>query len=292
MAVITRHLIIAIMNKPMKTFLLAMLILLSSNLAFSQSIKLMTYNIRLNLESDGANAWANRKQQVCGLLRFHEADIIGLQEVLYGQLTDISLQLPGFDQIGVGREDGKAEGEYSPIFYNSRKYQLKSHGWFWLSETPTFPSMGWDAAYKRICTYVQLEDYDKRKSFWVFNTHLDHVGEEARLNSVRLIMYQINELNLRNEPVILMGDFNLTPDSKPVERLESVFYDSKKVSEQTPYGPEGTFNGFDFNSELKDRIDYIFVKGKLAVKKYGVLTDSFGQRYPSDHLPVLVEVEF
>ena len=269
-----------------------MVILVSANMAVSQSTKLMTYNIRLNTESDGINAWPNRKQQLSGLLRFHEADIIGLQEALYDQVTDISLQLPGFDHIGVGREDGKAEGEYSPIFYNSRKYQLKNHGWFWLSETPTYPSLGWDAACKRICTYALFEDYAKRKTFWVFNTHLDHVGEEARLNSVRLIILKIMELNPKNEPVILMGDFNLTPEAKPIERIESAFYDSKKVSEQEPYGPEGTFNGFDFNDELKNRIDYIFVKGKVAVKKYGVLSDSFEQRYPSDHLPVLVEVEF
>ena len=269
-----------------------MVILLSANMAVSQSTKLMTYNIRLNTEADGINAWPNRKQQVTGLILFHEADIIGLQEALYDQVTDISLQLPGFDHIGVGREDGKAEGEYSPIFYNSRKYQLKNHGWFWLSETPSYPSLGWDAAFKRICTYALFEDYAKRKTFWVFNTHLDHVGEEARLNSVRLIILKIMELNPKNEPVVLMGDFNMTPEAKPIDRIESAFYDSKKVSEQESYGPEGTFNGFDFNAELKKRIDYIFVKGKVAVKKYGVLSDSFEQRYPSDHLPVLVEVEF
>ncbi|WP_159520012.1 endonuclease/exonuclease/phosphatase family protein [Sunxiuqinia indica] len=269
----------------------AMLLLTILNSAFSQTAKVVTYNIRYNNEGDGINAWPNRKFQVTDLLRFHEADIIGLQEALYGQVTDISLQMPGFDQVGVGRDDGKAAGEYSPIFYDSRKYQLKDHGWFWLSETPTYPSLGWDAACKRICTYALLENYDKRKSVWVFNTHFDHVGEVAQFNSVRIILQKIDRLNEKNYPVILMGDLNLTPNQKPIKIIETEFFDSKKVSEQAPYGPEGTFNGFDFNSELKRRIDYIFVKGKLDVKKYGVLTDSYEQRYPSDHLPVLIEVE-
>ena len=269
-----------------------MMLLSTISTAFSQTAKVITYNIRYNNAGDGINAWPNRKYQVTDLLRFHEADIIGLQEALYDQVTDISLQMPGFDQIGVGRDDGKAAGEYSPIFYNSRKYQLKDHGWFWLSETPNVPSMGWDAACKRICTYALLEDYDKRKSVWVFNTHFDHVGEEARINSAKLILQKIDSLNTKNDPVILMGDFNLTPDTKPIEQIETKLTDSKKITAQVPYGPEGTFNGFDFNSELKERIDYIFVKGKIGVKKYGVLTDSNDHRYPSDHLPVLVEIEF
>jgi endonuclease/exonuclease/phosphatase family metal-dependent hydrolase len=278
----------------MKITSLLMMILLTTatSTAFSQTAKVVTYNIRLNTPDDGENAWPNRKHLVTNLLRFHEADIIGMQEVLYDQLTDISLQMPGFDQVGVGRENGKAGGEYSPIFYDSRKYQLKSHGWFWLSETPEKPSMGWDAAFKRICTYALFEDYDKRKNFWVFNTHFDHVGDEARINSARLILQKIDSLNTKDDPVILMGDFNLTPETKPIERIETQFFDSKKVSAQAPYGPEGTYNGFNFNSELKNRIDYIFVKGKLNVQKYGVLTDSYEKRYPSDHLPVLVEIEF
>lgn len=283
-----------LINKHIKrmkiTIFFVMILLTISQTIQAQTANVITYNIRYANEGDGVNAWSKRKIQVTDLLRFHEADIIGLQEALYEQVTDISLQLPGFDQIGVGREDGKARGEYSPIFYNSRKYQLKDHGWFWLSETPNVPSMGWDAACKRICTYALLEDYDKRKSVWVFNTHFDHVGDEARINSAQLILEKIDSLNTRNNPVILMGDFNLTPESAPIARLETQLADSKKVSAQAPYGPEGTYNGFNFNSELKNRIDYIFIKGKIEVMKYGVLTDSYEQRYPSDHLPVLVEV--
>lgn len=273
------------------TILLCLVLLVSYFSSPAQIAKVVTYNIRYNTKDDSINAWPNRKSHVIDLLRFHEADIIGLQEALYNQVSDISLRMPGFDQIGVGRDNGIAAGEYSPIYYNSRKYQLKDQGWFWLSETPDVPSRGWDAACKRICTYVLLEDYDKRHNVWVFNTHLDHVGEVARSNSVQLIMRKIDSVNSKGYPVILMGDFNMTPDAKPIERIETKFFDSKKVSQQAPYGPEGTFNGFDINSDLKRRIDYIFVKGKIGVKKYGVLTDTYNHRYPSDHLPVLVEVE-
>ena len=253
-------------------------------------VRLITYNIRYDNPEDGENAWDKRKDEVIALLKFHKADVFGLQEALYKQVTYIEDQIPSFNRVGVGRDNGRASGEYSPIFYNSRKYQLKNHGWFWLSRTPENPSKGWDAALPRICTYVLLEDYDRHKSFWVFNTHFDHKGEKARLKSARLILNKINELNEKDHPVILMGDFNFTPDSKPYSRIDNVFYDSKLVTIEPAYGPEGTYNGFDFSSPLDQRIDYIFVKGKTSVLKYGVLSDSKDQRYPSDHLPVFVEI--
>lgn len=275
----------------MKTKNLLILLLIGFSTSLNAQItRVMTYNIRYDSKTDTANTWANRKMHVCDLLRFHEPDIFGLQEAFYNQVTDVSLQLPRYDHIGVGQADGRARGEYTPIFYDSRKFQLKDQGWFWLSEMPNIPSRGWDAASNKICTYVLLEDYDKHRSVWVFNTQLDQIGLEAQANSVKLIMQKIDSLNTKKYPVILMGDFNITPDAKPIARLESVYYDCSKVTEQAPYGPEGTYNGFDMDSDLKKRIDYLFVKGRIEVKKYGVLTDTYNHRYPSDHLPVLIEV--
>ena len=266
--------------------------LLSGNISFALEVKVITYNIRYNNPDDGVNAWSNRKGQVVELLRLHKADILGLQEALLGQVNDIAARMPGFDWVGVGRDDGINRGEYSPIFYNSQKYQLKEQGWFWLSETPDIPGKGWDAALPRLCTYILLEDYDTRKNFWVFNTHFDHVGVDARRESARLILRKIRELNRNKLPVILTGDFNLTPDEDPIRVIKRHLNDSKEESEIPPDGPNGTFNGFDFQSPLKDRIDYIFVNKKVAVRKYAVLTDSMEQRYPSDHLPVCVEITF
>ncbi len=254
-------------------------------------IKVMTYNIRYDNPDDRSNAWSHRKDEVVKLLLSYAPDVFGLQEALLGQVNDIASKVPGFDWVGVGREDGMNKGEYAPIFYNSRKFQLKQQGWFWLSETPQIPAKGWDAALPRVCTFVLLEDYETHQNFWVFNTHFDHQGEEARHQSARLILKKITELNEKKLPVFLTGDFNAGPDDNPVRFLSRRMNDSREISALPAEGPVGTFNGFDFNSPLTDRIDYIFVNKEVKVKKYAVLTNSNDQRYPSDHLPVYIEAE-
>ncbi|WP_163707780.1 endonuclease/exonuclease/phosphatase family protein [Mangrovibacterium lignilyticum] len=275
-----------------KSLLVVMLVLLAGTIQ-AVDLKVMTWNIRYNNPDDGENAWPLRKNQVTDLILFHAPDVIGMQEALLGQVNDIASRLPGYDWVGVGRDNGINAGEYSPIFYDSRRFQLKEQGWFWLSETPEIPSKGWDAALPRICTYIKLEEYDGRRNFWVFNTHFDHVGDEARKEAAKLIFDKIKELNDDKLPVILTGDFNLTPDTDPMKWLMRKMHDTRDMSEAEPYGPVGTFNGFDFNSPLQNRIDYIFVNRKVtAVRKYGVLTDSYDQKYPSDHLPVYVELWF
>jgi endonuclease/exonuclease/phosphatase family metal-dependent hydrolase len=191
--------------------------------------------------------------------------------------------------IGVGRDDGKEAGEFSPIFFNTKKFKLVDYGWFWLSETPDKPGWGWDAHFNRICTWVKLKP-KKGSSFLYLNTHLDHQGDVARAGSAKLILKKIDELNTGNLPVILTGDFNLTPDAAPIQYIREHLKDSRTISIEPPYGPEGTFNNFYFNSKLTDRIDYIFVNEKVTVQKYAVLSDSKDNRYPSDHLPVFAKL--
>jgi len=269
--------------------LFTILLLLASFLLKAQEINLITYNIRYNTPNDGINAWPNRSEMVTGLLRFHEADIFGLQEALIGQINDIEKQLPQMKNVGVGRDDGKEAGEFSPIFFNTEKFKLVDSGWFWLSETPEKSGFGWDAHYNRICTWVKLKP-KKGTQFMVFNTHLDHQGDVARAESAKLILKKIVKLNTKNLPVILTGDFNLTPETEPILYIKQHLKDSKEISLVPPYGPDGTFNNFDFNSNLTDRIDYIFVNDKVTVLKYGVLSDSKDIRYPSDHLPVFAKI--
>lgn len=273
----------------------SMFVMLALVLSFSAQavdLKVMTWNIRFNNPDDGENAWPLRRSHVIDLIRFHSPDVFGLQEALLDQVNDIAAYLPGYDWVGVGRNDGINGGEYSPIFYNSKRFQLKQQGWFWLSDTPDGPSTGWDAALPRICTYVLLEEYDTHKNFWVFNTHFDHVGVKAREESAKLILKKIQDFNEDKLPVILTGDLNSEPKDEPVDRILRRMRDTKEATEEPAYGPEGTFNDFDFNSPLDKRIDYIFVNRKLDVRKYGVLTDSYNQHYPSDHLPVYSEVYF
>ena len=275
-----------------KSLLILLAVLIAGSVQ-AIDLKVMTWNIRYNNPDDGENAWPLRKDHVIDLILEHAPDIFGLQEALLGQVNDIASRLPGYDWVGVGRDNGINAGEYSPIFYDSRRFQLKEQGWFWLSETPGVPSKGWDAALPRICTYIKLEEYDSRRNFWVFNTHFDHVGDEARKEAAKLIFDKIKELNEDKLPVVLTGDFNLTPDTDPMKWLMRKMHDTRGMSEVTPYGPEGTFNGFDFNSSPEKRIDYIFVNRKVgAVRKYSVLTDSYDRKYPSDHLPVFVEIWF
>lgn len=257
----------------------------------AQNIRVITYNIRYNNPGDGVNVWPNRSQEVAALLDFHQADIFGLQEALIGQIEDLHNQLPHMKWVGVGRDDGQKAGEFSPLFYNSNKYSDLKHGWFWLSETPEKPGLGWDAACNRLCTWIVLKELKSGTKFMVFNTHFDHMGMKARTESAKLILKKMEELNTEKLPVILTGDFNLTPDQEPVSVITSQLKDSKAISRKAPYGPEGTFNSFKFDAPMKDRIDYVFVNDKIEVLRYGVLTDSKDQRYPSDHQPVLVDLE-
>jgi len=275
----------------MKKIIFLILILAPATL-FSQQINIITFNIRMNTSSDGINAWPNRIEMVTGLLKFHEPDIFGLQEALYNQIEDIQKNLPEYEWFGVGRDDGEKAGEFSPLFFNKTKFILIENGTFWLSPTPEKPSKGWDAALNRIVTWGRFKSKVTGKQFLVFNTHFDHKGVEARKNSASLIRKKIEEMTKdKNLPVILTGDFNLTPDQEPILLIKKYLSDSREVTEQPPYGPVGTFNSFDWNAPMEGRIDYIFVQGEIKVLKYAVITDSKEKRWPSDHLPVFAKVQ-
>ena len=272
--------------------LIGLIIILLPFTLMAQQMNIISFNIRYNNPGDGENAWPNRKEMVTGLLQFHDPDIFGLQEALHDQIKFIDEELPKYDWFGVGRDDGKKEGEFCPVFYRTDKFILLDKGNFWLSETPEKPSLGWDAAIKRIVTWGKFQSKVTGKQFVVFNTHFDHVGVEARKNSAKLIRERIKDMTEGvNLPVIVTGDFNLTPDQEPIQMLKKYFSDSHDITNEPPYGPEGTFSGFDFNADLTRRIDYIFVRGNIEVLEYAALSDSKDQRYPSDHLPVFTRVQ-
>lgn len=276
-----------------KAVFLVLIILMYSCKSEKETYKIMTYNIRYDNPNDGENQWSKRKEFLSNQVRFFQPDIFGIQEGLYNQVTYLDSVFVDYNYIGVGRDDGKTKGEFSAIFYNSKKFKVIENSTFWLSETPNKISVGWDAAMERICTYGLFQNINTKQQFFVFNTHFDHIGTEARLKSVELILQKMQEINPKKLPVIVMGDFNLTTENEPIQFLSKVLNDSKKVSKNTPFGPTGTFNGFKFNEPVNDRIDYIFTsKNNITVKKYAVLSDSKSGKYPSDHLPVLIEVAF
>lgn len=264
-----------------------------SNAIISQHLKLMTYNIRFDNPKDGENSWQNREGYLCSQLSFYEPDIFGIQEALPNQVSDISLALPKYNHVGTGRDsDGK--GESSNIFFNKNRFEILTHNTFWLSETPDVISKGWDAALNRICTYALFKDKQTKTPFWVFNTHLDHQSEIARTKGIEVILAKIKLLNTKNYPVFLMGDFNSEPTAERIIQLKKQMNDSHDISEEKPFGPIGTFNGFQYNQAVTKRIDYIFLsqKNPYSVKKYAILSDSKDLKYPSDHLPVLIELTF
>ncbi|MBK7562168.1 MAG: endonuclease/exonuclease/phosphatase family protein [Chitinophagaceae bacterium] len=258
----------------------------------AQSLKLMTYNIRLDVAVDGENDWAHRKDFFAAQIQFYEPDIFGIQEARPHQVTDIANSLPTYAYTGIGR-DGIGKGESSNIYYKNDRFMLKETHTFWLSPTPDSISKGWDAAFNRICTYVLLKDLRTKKIFWVFNTHLDHVGEEARTKGIQLILSRIAAVNTMNYPVIFMGDFNSEPTTERISDLKKQMNDCRDISKEKPFGPAGTFNNFKHNETVTKLIDYIFISksAHITVKKYAVLSDSDKLKYPSDHLPVYVELK-
>lgn len=276
----------------MKKINLVLILLFLTVGVFSQdkSIKVMSYNIRMNTANDGINAWPNRKENVKALVKFYETDILCVQEALPDQYDDLS-ELTDFDAIGVGRDDGFRKGEFAAIYYNKSRFLKRDGGTFWLSPTSSVPSKGWDAALNRICTWVKLFDRVTKKEFVIFNTHYDHIGVEARIQSAILIKQKINEI-APNLPVVLAGDLNVTPETEAISTIKSFLSDTREISIEPPYGPLGTFNGFKFESELKDRIDYVFVNKKFKVLSYAALSDSKDKRYYSDHLPVFAKLTF
>ena len=272
--------------------LIAFLFFISPFLVVAQQeIKVMSYNIRLDVAADGENRWDARKEKVAGLMNYYEADFIGGQEVQNHQLKYLLEKLNGYSYIGVGRDDGKEAGEYSCIFYKKDKFEVVEQSTFWLSPTPDSVSKAWDAAYKRVCTYGLFRSKKTKQLFWVFNTHFDHVGKTARLESAKLIVEKIKELNKKNYPVFVSGDFNSKPNEPPAEYMVANMQNSRSIAKQV-YGPADTWNGFKFNQKLDGCIDYVFVSNdeKVSVSKFATLTDSYDMKYPSDHLPVLATI--
>jgi endonuclease/exonuclease/phosphatase family metal-dependent hydrolase len=275
----------------MKKITILLLILFPATL-IAQQMNIASFNIRMNTPKDGINAWPNRIEMVTGLLKFHDVEIFGLQEAFYGQINDIQKELPNYEWLGVGRDNGKKRGEFSPIFFDKSKFILLNSSTFWLSENCDKPGLGWDAACNRVVTWGKFQSKVTGKQFIVFNTHFDHRGDEARKNSAFLIRDKIKEISgNQGLPIILTGDFNLTPDSEPIGLIKGFMKDSREITKTPPYGPVGTFTSFKWDAAMKTRIDYIFVQGGIDVLKYAVLTDAKDQRFPSDHLPVFVKVQ-
>lgn len=254
------------------------------------SFRVMTFNVRYDNPSDGKNAWDIRKALVIRSLNELSPEIVGMQEVLERQASFLDENLPAYAYVGVGRDDGRKAGEYSPVFYKKDRFEMVDWGTFWLSETPyDTGSVGWDAALPRICTWANLKDLHTGQEVFFLNTHFDHVGEKARAESARLI---VDFIQLRSEDarVILTGDFNCTPYDIPYHILAgegSGLADACAHPEFTEPCAEATFNGFGHYSQ-PGRIDMILFRGIDEIFDYQVIKARQGEMYVSDHWPVMV----
>jgi len=261
--------------------------------------RIMTFNIRVNVPSDSLNSWPYRRDMAASMIRFHRADILGVQEALAGQVEDLAERLPGYDWFGVGRDDGREEGEYMAIFYLRERFSVIRHSTFWLSENPDIPGRGWDAACNRVVTWGEFRDARSGKKFYHFNTHFDHMGDLAREESAKLLKRKIQEIAGNSEAAVT-GDFNSTPNSIVYQILTrdstggSGFNlaDARTVSLNPHHGPTGTFTGFQFTGLLEKSmpIDYILITKNIQVIHHGTLSDTFDGSFPSDHMPVLAEI--
>lgn len=283
----------------MRFSLVIVLLLAVNSLSVGQTLKVMSYNLRLDTPDDGVNQWPKRKDKVVALITKHNPDIIGVQEALHHQLQDLIKMLPDYSYCGLGRDDGKEKGEYSAILFRNSRFGLLDTKTYWLSETMDLPgSKSWDAAITRVFTTARFFDRDTQKNFVMVNTHFDHIGKEARLMSSKIIksfLAGMESINSKGEqasvPVIVSGDFNSEPTEEPYlnmvnEKDEFLLFDSRPASSTA-----GTYCGFKVGGMPCKTIDFIFHTKEWVMRNYQVITDNDGTYYPSDHLPVLVDFD-
>lgn len=302
-----------------KIFSIGMLWLLISFCLQAETMVVATFNIRNANGGDSinGNGWGQRYPYIAQMVQFHGFEIFGTQEGKYHQLQDLKAAMPGYDYIGVGRDDGKQAGEFSAIFYKTDRFEVLEHGDFWLSPETDHPNKGWDAALPRICTWGKFKEKNSGFEFIYFNLHMDHIGVQARSESAKLILQKVKE-QPSHIPVILSGDFNVdqTNESYALLNNSGVMRDAYEMADLR-YAPNGTFNGFHPDRMTTSRIDHIFLSDDFQVLKYGILTDTYRtpveesaekekngnfpkevsmQKYearmPSDHFPVMIVVEF
>lgn len=283
----------------------------------AQSLYVGSYNVRYQNDGDAkeGNAWTQRGPVLAALLNVEHPDIFGTQEVLKSQLDDLTAWLPDYDHIGVGRDDGLHGGEHEAIFYDRNRLRLLDHGDFWLSETPDRPTLGWDAACIRVCTWGCFKDRKTKRKFYFFNLHMDHVGIVARREAAKLVVRRIGEI-CHGKPVVLTGDFNVDQTNEIYRTFtESGVLNDTYEHAQVRFAENGTFNAFKPDLKTESRIDHVFVSPRFRVERYAVRTDcywvptavsdqkqkgrdapqeidfaSWERRLPSDHYPVFVRI--
>ena len=248
----------------------------------------MSFNIRVGTAKDGTNSWELRADAVLEMIKDQHPDVMGLQEALLGQIKPLVYFLDDYKWVGVGREDGKQEGEHMAILYNKRTTSLLKWGAFWLSETPDKPSKGWDAEYMRTATWALLKDKKSGNKYFLVNTHLDNTGEKARAEGLSLILRKIAEMNPQGLPLLVTGDFNMTIDDPSMAPIKKEMYDCRAIATKS----DNLDTAHDWGKHYSS-IDFIWEKGFGSCVEYETLTKAYGGRaFISDHFPVKAKLLF
>jgi len=254
-----------------------------------RELRVMTFNIRYGTAADGENHWAKRKDLTFAVISTHQPDVVGLQEALRFQIEEILQAVPGYGMLGVGRDDGKTQGEHSAVLYRSDRFKVLADGNFWFSDTPDVPgSKHWGNQITRICTWARFETKDRAHRFYFYNLHLDHQSQPSREKSAELLLQKIQGRE-HQDPVVVTGDFNSGETNPAVVTLKGQFRDTFRVIH-----PEekdvATFGGFKTPPPGGDKIDYVFALPSLRVREAAIVRDQQDGRYPSDHLPVTATI--
>lgn len=254
-----------------------------------EPMTVMSFNIRYGTAKDGDNEWTRRRTMLFDVVREQDPDVIGLQEALDFQIDEIVAAAPGYATIGVGRDDGRARGEFAAILFRKNRFRVAEASTFWLSDTPAVPaSKTWGNNITRICTWARLIDGDGQ-GFYVFNVHLDHQSQPSRERSTQLLRERIDARSVKTEPVLVTGDFNVGEKNPALATLIGPFIDTfrdVRPQEKTV----GTFSGFKFGNVEGDKIDYILVQPGTEVMSADIVRFARDGRYPSDHFPVVARV--
>lgn len=254
------------------------------------ALKVISYNIRVGTANDGTNSWQYRYPASAMMIMDQKPDIFGLQEALDFQVKYLEDYCDGYKGVGVGRDDGRHEGEQMSIFYNTRNIKLLKWGTYWLSETPEKPSLGWDAVCKRTATWALMKDKRSGRHFYFINTHLDHKGKQARINGLQLIMDRIASMNPEDYPIIVTGDFNVNPEDICLDSINKHMQNARETAFKTD--KNGTFNNWGAEKKVR-AIDYIFYKGFSSCTEFARITKPYMERnFISDHYPVSATLVF
>ena len=280
------------MKRIFLVLLTALLVIPASTFAKEKKapgIKVISYNIRVGTADDGTNSWQYRYPASAMMIDDQKPDIFGLQEALPEQKQYFEDVLPMYKGVGVPRDDGKKNGEIMAIFWNKKTIKMLKWGTYWLSETPDEPSKGWDAACLRTATWALMKDKKSGKKFYYVNTHLDHVGWEARKNGLALIVDRIGKMNKEGYPMVLTGDFNMQIERPEFDDLKKQMKNARDEAVKTDH--HNTFNNWGKNTT--SIIDYIWYSGWSSCPEYQTITKPYNNRtFISDHFPVTATLLF